>query len=114
MKNSVLKNYFIYFFLVSILASAAPFRPANIKIPLHAPDVSQVTFKNAFPALKFSRPVFMTMAPDKSGRLFVVEQTGLIRVFPNISTTTTAQIFVDPKNIIAYDGNEMGLLGLAF
>ena len=58
-----------------------------------------------------NQPVFMTSPPDDSVRLFIVEQTGKIKV---LNQTTSAQnTFLDLTAKIAY-GGEMGLLGLAF
>jgi glucose/arabinose dehydrogenase len=73
----------------------------------------RATFQNAFPNLHFSGPVFLTHAPDKSNRLFVVEQQGVIRVFQNAATASASTIFADFRpQVIA--GGEEGLLGLAF
>jgi len=68
---------------------------------------------NAFPNLSFNSPVFLTSAQDGSDRIFVVEQSGLIKVFQNDPQTSEVQTFLDVKDQIA-TGSEMGLLGLAF
>jgi glucose/arabinose dehydrogenase len=68
----------------------------------------------AFPNLTFSKPVYLTHAGDRSNRLFVVQQTGIIRVFANDSTTTAATTFLDIAKKISSSGGEEGLLGLAF
>ena len=58
-----------------------------------------------------NRPVFLTHAGDASGRLFVVEQPGVIRVVgPGASTPG---VFLDIRAKVL-DGGERGLLGLAF
>ena len=58
-----------------------------------------------------NRPVFLTHAGDASGRLFVVEQPGVIRVIsPGASTPG---VFLDIRAKVL-DGGERGLLGLAF
>ncbi len=75
---------------------------------------SQVGFVNAFPNLSFSLPLFLTHAGDGSNRIFVVQQRGIIKVFPNDSLTTNVQNFIDLSNIVSSSGNERGLLGLAF
>jgi len=56
----------------------------------------------------------MTHAGDGTNRLFVVQQRGIIKVFPNDSMTTNVQNFIDLSNIVSSSGNERGLLGLAF
>src|SRR5690242_7381511 len=40
-------------------------------------------FEPAFPAVRFNRPLAFTHPGDGSGRAFVTEQDGIIRVFPN-------------------------------
>jgi glucose/arabinose dehydrogenase len=59
----------------------------------------------------FSNPVLVTNAGDGSGRLFVVEQTGRIRIIDGGSTLATP--FLDLSASIS-TGSERGLLGLAF
>ncbi|HEY6625448.1 MAG TPA: glucose sorbosone dehydrogenase, partial [Ignavibacteriaceae bacterium] len=46
---------------------------------------AQFTLQNAFPNLTFSSPVFLTHAGDNTNRIFVIEQAGIIKVFPNSS-----------------------------
>jgi glucose/arabinose dehydrogenase len=57
-------------------------------------------------------PVFVTHAGDGSGRLFVVERPGTIRVADGGGLLP--QPFLDIRSIVAQDSDEMGLLGLAF
>ena len=68
---------------------------------------------NAYPKLTFSSPVEYTYANDGTNRVFVVEQEGRIRVFENDANASTAGLYLDIRNKVAY-GGEMGLLGLAF
>lgn len=75
---------------------------------------SQVNFVNAFPNRTFSLPLFLTYSPDNTNRIFVVQQRGLIRVFPNDSASSTIQTFLDLTNKASQSGSERGLLGLAF
>jgi hypothetical protein len=65
----------------------------------------------------FTRPVQVTHAGDGSGRLFVVEQDGRIKIISN--TTVLSPSFLDISTIVRSpaDGsgnNERGLLGVAF
>ncbi len=69
--------------------------------------------ENAFPALSFSNPLFLTYAPGDATRLFVVEQRGTIQVFQNDAATTTTSVFLDIQGKVEA-GGEKGLLGLAF
>jgi glucose/arabinose dehydrogenase len=67
----------------------------------------------AFPNLTFNQPVGICSAGDGTNRLFVVEQTGAIRVFENSENTATSKVFLDISDQVLY-GGEQGLLGLAF
>ncbi|PWB45368.1 MAG: hypothetical protein C3F12_10175, partial [Candidatus Methylomirabilota bacterium] len=58
-----------------------------------------------------SAPVYMTHARDGTGRLFIVEQAGRIRVLHPGATTST--VFLDLSGRVL-SGGERGLLGLAF
>ena len=59
----------------------------------------------------FVDPVLVTNAGDGSGRLFVVEQAGRIRIIDG--GTVLATPFLDLRGSIT-SGGERGLLGLAF
>lgn len=67
-----------------------------------------------FPAFQFQRPVEVTFAEDDSNRLFVAEQRGVIYVFANRDDVEEKQVFLDIQDVVSRDGNEEGLLGLAF
>ncbi len=58
-----------------------------------------------------TNPVYVTGAPDGSGRLFVLEQAGRIRIVKNGALLPTP--FLDISEMTA-KGTEQGLLGLAF
>jgi len=68
---------------------------------------------NAFPALSFSSPLFLTYAPGDPTRVFVVEQRGTIQVFENNPAVATMAEFLDIQARVDA-GGEQGLLGLAF
>jgi glucose/arabinose dehydrogenase len=69
--------------------------------------------EDAFPNLTFNQPVEICSAGDGTNRLFVIEQTGAIRVFENSKNTSASKIFLDISDHVLY-GGEQGLLGLAF
>jgi hypothetical protein len=69
--------------------------------------------KIAFPNLQFSNPVGIYTAGNKSTRLFVVEQAGVIKAFENNENVTAATVFLNISDRVA-SGGELGLLGLAF
>lgn len=80
------------------------------------PPTEDFTYETAvaFPNLSFSRPITIQDPGDDSGRLFVVEQQGLIRVFDNSQSASEAPTFLDIRDQVDDSGNEEGLLGLAF
>lgn len=62
-----------------------------------------------------NRPLFVTHAPDDSGRVFILEQGGVIYVWDGAKRRT----FMNVTNLLTWDVNsggytERGLLGLAF
>ncbi|GAB3964890.1 PQQ-dependent sugar dehydrogenase [Spirosoma terrae] len=79
----------------------------------HEPKVATIQVVDAYPKLKFDSPVDYTHASDGTNRVFVVEQSGRIKVFDNNAATSSAQTYLDIRNHVAY-GGEMGLLGVAF
>jgi len=87
-------------FLCGLIVTAAGAQPA-------------VRFERAFPLLTFTSPVGLTSANDGTNRIFVVEQGGVIKVFENADTVTSARIFLDFTDSVT-SGGERGLLGLAF
>ncbi|NUN12127.1 MAG: PQQ-dependent sugar dehydrogenase [Myxococcales bacterium] len=74
---------------------------------------SNVTLVPAFPNLTFSKAVQLATPMDGTGRLFVVEQGGLIKVFSNEVAATQADVFLDVTDWTSSFG-EQGLLGMAF
>ena len=79
-----------------------------------AQNAPQYEIEEAFPNLTFSRPTDLQSARDGSGRLFVVEQDGVIRVFKNDPAEKASAVFLDLRSRVNTGGNEMGMLGLAF
>src|SRR5678815_5056082 len=76
-----------------------------------APELRTVI---AFPNLTFRRPVDLQQPNDQSNRIFVVEQAGVISVFPREATATAKKTFLDITGRVEDAGNEEGLRGLAF
>lgn len=73
-------------------------------------DPAAYTFVQA--AAGFDEPVLVTHAGDGSGRLFVLEQTGRIRIAQD--GQALPEPFLDVSSLITTQGLEQGLLGLAF
>ena len=95
--------------LVTLLLLAACAVP-----PACAQNAPHYEIEEAFPNLTFSRPTDLQSARDGSGRLFVVEQDGVIRVFKNDPAEKASTVFLDLRSRVNTAGNEMGMLGLAF
>jgi uncharacterized repeat protein (TIGR03806 family) len=81
-----------------------------------SPDASQAfDVERAFPNVSFMLPTQLLSPPDATGRIFVVEQRGVVSVFPNRADVTEA----DHKTFLRIDdrvlsGGERGLLSIAF
>jgi glucose/arabinose dehydrogenase len=74
------------------------------------PDASLYTW--AVVASGLDSPVGLVNAGDGSGRLFVVEKSGLIEIIKNGEVAPGP--FLDIRDIVGSTGSEQGLLGLAF
>ena len=84
----------------TLLAMEHPLAPGNIELSLE-----QI-------ATDLDKPLFLTHAGDKSGRLFIVEQRGLIHIWRDGSLLP--EPFLDIRDRVNDRANEQGLLGLAF
>ncbi len=102
------------FLLTCSLVGAGPLtRMSNETLAL--PDTlptGSFTTEDAFPSLRFSYPVAIAQAPNDDTRLFVVEQTGLLIVLPDLENPSK-ETFLDLTDRTQRDG-ESGLLGVAF
>ncbi|MFP5304770.1 MAG: PQQ-dependent sugar dehydrogenase, partial [Gammaproteobacteria bacterium] len=78
------------------------------------PGPPEVAIVDAFPALSFEQPLFLTHAPADDGRLYVATRGGVIHVFDNDPQVASAEVFLDISDRVDRSGGEMGLLGLAF
>ena len=91
------------------LTNAPQAQTDSLALPLLDMDVRQV-----FSAVAFHEPLFLTHAGDGSDRIFVVERSGIIKVFPNRDDVDEAKVFLDISEQTNDEKGEMGLLGLAF
>ncbi|MBI1292124.1 hypothetical protein GC173_12920 [bacterium] len=101
-----------------------PYRTENTTLLLDSippTDPGQMEAVRVFPRLTFSYPVLLLESPDASGRLFVVQQNGLVKVFPKSDdpAPATNTTYLDASSLIrspfnGLGGGEEGLLGLAF
>ncbi|MBC8001198.1 MAG: PQQ-dependent sugar dehydrogenase [Opitutaceae bacterium] len=73
-----------------------------------------VELKLAFPNLVVNRPLAICEAPDKTGRLFLIDQAGRLLILPKDRNGSETQVFFDISDRKPYVDNEEGLLGFAF
>jgi glucose/arabinose dehydrogenase len=92
-----------------------PIPPAPTPTPLLAtpsgPSADNGSFKFTRIASGLQSPVYLTDAGDGSGRIFIVEQTGRIRVVKD--GVLLPAPFLDIRSLVA-SGGERGLLSVAF
>ena len=98
--------------------------PAGLNVPA-TPPVTELAVVDAFPGLRFQRPVGMASPPGDANRLFVIEIAGQVKVIPDVSSPTpTASVVLDlpaavsgrlpAESVQGGINQECGLLGLAF
>lgn len=101
--------------LISAFASACvisgqqphqPVAPCSVQFPTTVPQIELQQI-----AMGFRQPVYVTHAGDGSGRLFVVEQAGIIKIIRDGKTLATP--FLDIRDRVE-SGGEKGLLSVAF
>ena len=101
--------------LLALLAlaagGAAPRQPA---LAAPAPQASIFSYQQIadVTTVQGSYPVSIAHAGDGSGRLFIVEQLGRIRIYDGAQLL--AMPFLNITNLVNSNGGEQGLLGLAF
>ena len=83
-------------------------------LSIHAQPLPQIELQPVFPHLKIERPVWLSEAPDDSGRIFVVGQAGKILVVKKGSDGSDAREFLNLEDRHPYFQNEDGLLSIAF
>ena len=93
-------------------AAARPIEP--ITTPSSIARTSGFTLGLELLSGGFNWPTYVTGPADGSGRLFVLEQAGRIRVISNSVLLNTP--YLDISNTVTFDGqdSERGLLGMAF
>jgi glucose/arabinose dehydrogenase len=92
------------------VAQAAPAPPAlHSSIVAAAPADAHIRL--VLNASRLSSPVFATNARDGNSRMYIVEQTGAIRIYENGAVLPTPFLSIGSS---VSQGSEQGLLGLAF
>jgi len=90
--------------LVPSILGLAAIASAGVPLP---PEIVLVQVASGL-----SSPVTITNAGDGSGRVFIVEKVGRIRILENGSVLATP--YLDITSVVNSSGGEQGLLGLAF
>ena len=98
-------------YLVQITASDGR-ASSNLTLAVTVVDVASLSFRVRRIATAFDQPVFLTAVPDSSGRVFVLELGGRIRILTPATGAIAALPFFDITGQISTDG-ERGLLGFA-
>ena len=91
--------------LVSALFALAVLGNVSAEIP-------RLKLVNAYPNLKFKRPLWLEQLPD--GRTFLMEQRGKVLVLPKNAKGKKTTTFFDIEKRKPYVKDEEGLLGMAF
>lgn len=92
--------------------SVAP--PAAPPPPPPPPAALSIDVQRVFPNLSFASPVSMVQAPGIPDAWYVVEKSGVVRVFDNDQAANASSVFVDISARVNDVPNEAGLLGIAF
>ncbi|MGE3753160.1 MAG: PQQ-dependent sugar dehydrogenase, partial [Planctomycetota bacterium] len=93
---------------------------AALGFPDGLPQPGPVDLVRAYPALSFTRPVHVGVAPAPDGTwwMIVLEQDGRVLAFRNDDATSTVHTVLDLGSSaggpVSRAGNEEGLLGIAF
>jgi len=107
------RNFFAVLLAVALLAesrSAEAQSICNGTAPVPGAVLSSFPVVTGLTGL----PLLVTAPPGDLTRLFIVEQTGLIRVHQRGTPTDQAPVFLDITDRVLSAYFEMGLLGLAF
>ena len=70
---------------------------------------AQYSLYEPFPNISVVDPVDLQNSGDGTNRIFVVEQAGRIKVFPNSPTVQSTKTFLDITDRVSF-GGERGLL----
>jgi glucose/arabinose dehydrogenase len=115
MYNQTLNSAFLAsLFLIALLLGSCSLHSCSKKSSSPAPtdttDIPDISLQ--LTASGFTHPLGITQAGDGSGRMFIVEQGGLVKIIKSGAILTTP--FLDVAGLLKSDSGEQGLLGMAF
>jgi glucose/arabinose dehydrogenase len=91
-----------------------PPSPTPTLSPTPAPSSGTYRLEDAYPSLSFTQPLLFAVAPGDAADAFVVERTGRTLIFADRPDAVSSQVFLDLRSVVTANGQEQGLLGLAF
>src|SRR5437899_7284721 len=86
----------------------------SLALPVLAKPLPGIELQRVFPELQVRLPVWMSEAPDRSGRFFIVEQDGRSLNVRKGSSGKEAKEFLNFSGRKPHVEQEEGLLGMAF
>jgi glucose/arabinose dehydrogenase len=101
----ILKRLFLVATTIAIAAAT---------LTASAQPIPKVKLRPAFPALTVERALWISEAPDGSGRLFIVEQAGQIVIVQKGTDGAASSEFLNITNRHPYLSDEEGLMSMAF
>jgi glucose/arabinose dehydrogenase len=111
MKRKIVYRLFVSITFLAMLISMGGASQASASTALGVTSKSgNFIFQKTISGL--DEPIFITNAGDGSGRLFIVERSGLILIYKNGAVLPTP--FLDLRSTVFTNGEEEGLLTLAF
>lgn len=99
-------------FTLLVSAAPVPSHASLLPAPANLTSAVYIAFGAPLAGAVFNKPIQVTHAGDGSGRLFVVEQAGRIKIIQN--GQVLAQPFLNVSSLVVTTYSEQGLLGLAF
>ena len=102
----------LLFFLAPLPAQPARVPNSRVDITSTGEGLSTLRLERVFADISFSSSVYLTHAGDGSGRIFVVERNGIVRVLP--AGGGAAGNFLDIRDRVRAVPLEAGLFCLAF
>lgn len=86
----------------------------SVTLPAFA-ELPKLALEPVYAGLEIERPISVIIPHDDTGRRFLVEQTGKIKLLPKEESGTESGLFLDLTDSIGVEKDfEEGLLGLAF